>query len=603
MAELLVPPNLREAHRNGLARYMATGEGPVLGRRIEIEAMRRDGSIFPVELAISRVDVPGTPVFTAYLRDISDRVEADRQLRAAEERYRSLVESLPAVVYLADFGAEGAWQYVSPQIEGLLEFTPEAWLADPGNWLRQIHPDDRELVIAREDAFRASSRGHSAGFEYRMLKRSGEVVWIRDEAVLVPVETGKPLQMRGVIVDITERKNLEDKLSRHAFYDTLTGLPNRTLFMERLEHAIARRARGSGDLLAVLFLDIDDFKVINDTLGHAAGDQLLASVARRLASDARNVDTPARFGGDEFTLLLEGLHGPDEALAVAERIAQHLAEPIQVGDRDLTTSVSVGIGMLVDDTVSAEDLVRQADIAMYRAKQDGKARAKLYDDQMSVDAWRRLELARELRRAIEQSELRVHYQPVVDLESGAIVEVEALVRWQHPERGLLLPVEFVPFAESNGLITQIDEFVVPRGVPAGPGVGAPVRERPSDRCRGQPLAARVPRPRARRHGHRRPAGHRARAVPPEARDHGERDDARRQARAVDRPVTRRARRPGGDRRLRDRVQRPRLRQAVRGQRAEDRSLVRGGPRAPQGGHGDRERDGRLCEGAGPRGDG
>ena len=460
MAALLVPPDLREAHRNGLARYMSTGEGPVLGRRIEIEAMRRDGAIFPVELAISRVEVPGAPVFTAYLRDISDRVESDRQLRAAEERYRSLVESLPAVVYLADFGAEGAWQYVSPQIEALLEFTPEAWLADPANWLRQIHPDDRELVIAREDAFRSSSRGQSASFEYRMLKRSGEVVWIRDEAVLVPVETGKPLQMRGVIVDITERKNLEDKLSRHAFYDTLTGLPNRTLFMERLEHAIARRARGSGDLIAVLFLDIDDFKVINDTLGHAAGDQLLASVARRLASDARAVDTPARFGGDEFTLLLEGLHGPEEALAVAERIAQHLAEPIQVGDRDLTTSVSVGIGMLVEDTASAEDLVRQADIAMYRAKQDGKARAKLYDDQMSVDAWRRLELARELRRAIERSELRVHYQPVVDLESGAIVEVEALVRWQHPERGLLMPVEFVPFAESNGLITQIDAFVV-----------------------------------------------------------------------------------------------------------------------------------------------
>jgi len=460
MAEMLVPPNLREAHRQGLERYMSTGEGPVLGRRIEIEAMRRDGSIFPVELAISRVDIPGTPVFTAYLRDISERVESDRQLRTAEERYRSLVESLPAVVYLAEFGAEGAWQYVSPQIEALLEFTPEAWLADPANWLRQIHPDDRELVVAREDAFRSSTRGQSLGFEYRMLKRSGEVVWIRDEAVVVPVETGQPRQMRGVIVDITERKNLEDKLSRHAFYDTLTGLPNRTLFMERLEHAIARRARGAGDLIAVLFLDIDDFKVINDTLGHAAGDLLLASVARRLASDARAVDTPARFGGDEFTILLEGLHGPHEALAVAERIAQHLAEPIQVGDRDLTTSVSVGIGMVSDETVSAEDLVRQADIAMYRAKQDGKARAKLYDDQMSVDAWRRLELDRELRRAIERSELRVHYQPVVDLGTGAIVEVEALVRWQHPERGLLMPVEFVPFAESNGLITQIDAFVV-----------------------------------------------------------------------------------------------------------------------------------------------
>ena len=198
--EAIIPPETRDAHRRGIARYLATGDGPVLGRRIEVEAMRADGSTFPVELAINHVDLPGTPFFTAYVREISDRVAAERQLRDAEERYRTLVERLPAIVYVADFGSQGTWRYVSPQIEAVLGFTPDEWLADAGLWARQIHPADRELVLAAEEQLRTRGVEQSATWEYRMLARDGDVVWIRDEAMLIPGDGSRIPQMRGVMI-------------------------------------------------------------------------------------------------------------------------------------------------------------------------------------------------------------------------------------------------------------------------------------------------------------------------------------------------------------------------------------------------------------------
>lgn len=459
MADLIIPPHLREAHRNGMARYLATGAETVLGHRIEIEAMRADGSIIPIELAISRVNQSGPAMFTAYLREISDRLASQQLLLDAEERYRTLLERLPAIVYEAEAGGSGAWNFVSPQIQAILGFSVEEWLADPEMWARQLHPEDREAVIAADEAVLARPIYQTLVSEYRAIAKDGRVVWLRDEMVAVPVEEGRPTQIRGVIVDITERKELEERLRQHAFYDTLTGLPNRVLFMERLEHALTRVERASARTLAVMFLDVDDFKVINDTLGHAAGDNVLAAIGERLGSVARRIDTPARFGGDEFTLLLEDLEGPDDILAVADRLADRLAEPFRIGGHDLTLSASLGIAV-ADGPSSAEELVRHADMAMYRAKENGKARYEIYHDQLNTAAWRRLELEGELRRAIARDELLVHYQPVIDLATGATTEVEALVRWQHPERGLLSPAEFVPFAESTGQIVAIDRFVL-----------------------------------------------------------------------------------------------------------------------------------------------
>ena len=460
MATMIIPPETRDAHRQGIAHYLATGDGPVLGRRIEVEAMRADGSRFPVELAINNVDLPGTPFFTAYVREISDRVAAERQLRDAEERYRTLVERLPAIVYVADFGSQGTWRYVSPQIEAVLGFTPDEWLADASLWARQIHPADRELVLAAEEQLRTRGVEQSATWEYRMLARDGGVVWIRDEAMLIPGDGSRIPQMRGVMIDITDRKHLEERLTHQAFYDGLTGLPNRALFIERLDHALARSMRRPDDIVAVLFLDLDDFKVVNDTLGHTAGDQLLQTVSRRLVDASRADDTAARLGGDEFTILLEDVSSVDEVARYAGRILERITAPIDVGEHRLTVSASIGIGISGSGETGAEDLVRQADVAMYRAKQNGKAGFEIYDERMSVEAWRRLEMEAELRRAIEDGHLEVYYQPIYDLTSGRLIEVEALVRWQHPERGLLQPADFIPFAESMGLILEIDRYVL-----------------------------------------------------------------------------------------------------------------------------------------------
>jgi diguanylate cyclase (GGDEF)-like protein len=266
--------------------------------------------------------------------------------------------------------------------------------------------------------------------------------------------------MRGVLVDVTERKDLEGQLTRHAFYDSLTGLPNRALFMDRVQEAIARASRRSEGMIGVLFIDIDDFKVVNDTLGHIAGDALLGEIGKRLTAGLRLSDTSARFGGDEFTVLLDELHGPDEALQLAARLADRVAEPVRIDGRDIVVTVSIGIGITADVEITAPDLVRQADIAMYRAKENGKARVELFDVAMSAEAWQRLDLQRDLRQAVQRGELSVYYQPVVELETGCIKEVEALVRWEHPQRGMLLPGDFIPFAEATGLITQIDNLVL-----------------------------------------------------------------------------------------------------------------------------------------------
>lgn len=460
MADVIVPPKLRDAHRRGLSSYLDTGERRIIGRRIETEAMRHDGATFAVELTVTQLQLNGRPAFTAYMRDISERIESDRRLVIANSLYQDLIESLPVVVYEADFGADGTWRYVSRQIEDLLGFPAAEWLADPTLWFRQVHVEDREVPLAQERALRSRDPGARAVCEYRMLTRSGQTLWLRDTAVVVPGDGEATSRMRGVLVDVTERKDLEAQLTRHAFYDSLTGLPNRALFMDRVQEAIARASRRSEGMIGVLFIDIDDFKVVNDTLGHVAGDALLGEIGKRLTAGLRPSDTPSRFGGDEFTVLLDELHGPDEALQLAARLADRVAEPVRIDGRDIVVTVSIGIGITADVEITAPDLVRQADIAMYRAKENGKARVELYDVAMSAEAWRQLDLQRDLRQAVQRGELSVYYQPVVELETGCIQEVEALVRWEHPQRGMLLPGDFIPFAEATGLITQIDNLVL-----------------------------------------------------------------------------------------------------------------------------------------------
>jgi diguanylate cyclase (GGDEF)-like protein len=259
--------------------------------------------------------------------------------------------------------------------------------------------------------------------------------------------------------DITDRKRAERALAHQALHDHLTGLPNRSLLLDRLSQAVARLSR-TDTRLGVLFFDLDHFKVINDSLGHEAGDRVLQAVAGRVAGVLRPTDTLARLGGDEFVVVCEALEGPNEAGAVADRIARALASPIDEGDEELIVGASVGVVVTGDDAADPSALIRDADAAMYRAKDQGRGRAELFDEGMRVRVVGRLRQERALRQALQREELALHYQPVLSLPDERITGVEALVRWEHPERGLLLPAEFVPLAEETGQILELGDWVL-----------------------------------------------------------------------------------------------------------------------------------------------
>jgi diguanylate cyclase (GGDEF)-like protein/PAS domain S-box-containing protein len=559
------------------------------------------------------------------LRQQSEEQAHERNV--AEASYRSLVERLPAIVYSAEPGENGRWTYVSPQIEAILGFTPEEWMADPGLWVKQIHPDDRERAVSAESEVTLASSPSLPALDYRMLSRDGKEVWILDEGVLEYDPDGKPMLL-GILYDITERKRVEGEVERQAaqqaaiaqlgeralkgaelqalmedaasflaagegvvescvwefegdegrlvlracagnrqvpetsiavggdtpaglallstegvtvgdwsseerfplppylgglgiqstiavgiesgeqplgvlevhadrpdafssqdtnfaqsaanvlahaierrvageairhgsLHDHVTGLPNRALFVSKLEHAIAA-AQGRETPLGVFFLDLDHFKVINDSLGHEGGDEILKGVVPRLRRQLRSVDSVARFGGDEFAILVEEVVDEAEAARIAERICSAFKEPFTVGGLEHHLSASVGIAVSEAADANAESLIRDAHAAMYRAKDRGRNRAEPFDQEMRSKAVRRLQMERELRSAFENEQLSLHYQPIVALGSGEILALEALLRWQHPERGMIGPIEFIPVAEESGLIHPIGRWAIER---------------------------------------------------------------------------------------------------------------------------------------------
>jgi diguanylate cyclase (GGDEF)-like protein/PAS domain S-box-containing protein len=552
------------------------------------------------------------------------------QIAEGGQDYRDLIDRLPVVVYAAEIGEEGRWRYVSPQIEEMLGYAPEEFVADPGLWARLLHPEDRKQALALETEEHLGSRDTNP-LEYRIITRDGRTIWMLDEAVLEADADGIPV-WHGVLYDVSERKQTErelqralaqqavvarlgesalqdgdpeglmkaateliggvpgihsaciwelgrdgrrlnlragleeevvgagrrvsaardshagaaldsgahaivsdwetesrhtmppvlrvvgaasslavvidgknrpfgvldvhatepnrfsakdvpfvqaaanvlaDAIERHAadqalryrvLHDSLTGLPNRLSFVDSLGEAL-RHAAVSGSPVGILFLDLDHFKLINDSLGHHAGDALLRAVAPRLRAHLRPGDVVARFGGDEFGILIDRLADEGEAIAIADRVAAAFAHPFSIDGVDHFVSASIGVAVArasEQRAVNAELLIRDADAAMYRAKEGGRARCVLFDAEMRASALRRLEVERELRHALDRDELALHYQPVINLRSGEIGGFEALVRWRHPERGLLDPSEFVSIAEDSGLIEPIGRWVQER---------------------------------------------------------------------------------------------------------------------------------------------
>jgi diguanylate cyclase (GGDEF)-like protein/PAS domain S-box-containing protein len=397
---------------------------------------------------------------------IATDVERQRRISADEimrDRYRSIVEHVPAVTYIDALDDSATSLFVSPQIEDLFGYAPHEWMADGDLWLRIIHPEDRARAAAENQ--RHNETGEPFSLDYRIYRKDGRLAWIRDEARMIRDERGVPTFSLGVMIDVTEMKRGDEKVAFLTYHDELTGLPSRAMFEELLELSIVR-ARHHEASVAVICVDIDDFRLVNDSLGRLAGDEVLNVVAGRLREAARETDLVARRSGDTFLLLLADLEreGDDVELAVAraetaaQRILDSLAVPFRAGGTELYVSASIGISLFPQDGDEPGSLLRNADAAMLESKKGGHA--YVVSNRGALDSSAKLRFVTRLRKAVESQRWTLHYQPILELATGRMQGVEALIRWIEPDGTMVPPGDFIPLAEELGLIEAIGDWVV-----------------------------------------------------------------------------------------------------------------------------------------------
>jgi diguanylate cyclase (GGDEF)-like protein/PAS domain S-box-containing protein len=440
-----------------LSKGVPLGVLSVTNRKNDIPFKENDEVVLSSLAAYAAVALENADLYLQARQEITERERVEGALRESEERYALAVRA--ANDGLWDWNLKKGQIYYSPRWKQMLGYADDEITDSPNEWFNRVHPED---IAQLRTNISAHIKGLSAHFEceYRIQHSNGTYRWMLSRGMAVVGADKVALRLAGSQADVTARKQAETKLLHDAFHDSLTELPNRALFIDRLKHVIERSRRDIRNIYAVIFLDLDRFKDVNDSLGHLIGDQLLVATAHLLKSILRPMDTVARLGGDEFVILLEDIRDVSDVTRVSDRIQKKLMMATLLPNHTIFMSASMGIVLSTTGYDRPEDVLRDADTAMYRAKENGRARYEIFDSAMRDQIMMRLEIESALRQAIEKEQLDVYYQPVVDVKIGRIVWFEALVRWQHATRGLLTPSEFITLADDTGQIIQLDRLVM-----------------------------------------------------------------------------------------------------------------------------------------------